>query len=86
MNWAELKDNFLNQMPKTFKSPHVRASAFKAIEKNMEKYFPEIISNPSLILAIDRKKFKRQMAKCKETGKLNSAEDSVINGFYKILK
>jgi hypothetical protein len=86
MNWNELlkkyKENHLRQ---NLKTPNRRLSAQEKLISIIQTNFPEIKSNPSLLLKIDKKDFKEKLSKYKSNGKLNSAEESVVNGWYKIL-
>lgn len=87
MNWQELKKAYLDDhSSKALKSPKIRINALSNIENIIKAHHSEIFEKPSLLLNIEKNNFKEMIAKFKDNGRLNGAEESVINGFYKFLK
>jgi hypothetical protein len=87
MTWHELKQAYLDDhSSKALKSPKIRINALGNIENIIKAHYSEIFENPSILLKIEKNNFKEMIAKFKDNSRLNGAEESVINGFYKFLK
>jgi hypothetical protein len=87
MNWSQLKYTFeQEQVLKPLKVAITSLDALQTIEKKLKIFYPDIINNPSALLNIDKGQFKKQVARSKESRRLNSAEDKIINDIYRILK
>ena len=65
-------------------APQIRLNALVSIDKLMSANFQQIIEHPKILERIDKEEFKRMLAN-KKGAKLNSAEESVVNGLYKFL-
>lgn len=83
MTWYELKSFVMVLLcSRDLKNPRIRLNALESLEKLIKVHFPDIFSNPTKLLIIDKNSFKDKLSHYK---KLNSAESSVINNFYELL-
>lgn len=84
MNWKELKESIRDDLStRGLSKPSIRINALSRIEAILEKNLPEYIQNPIENFGkIEKKDFKNKISKYKDNGKLNGAEDSVINEIY----
>ena len=86
MNWAHLKNEYISShLSSKVKFPQVRLNALKRKEENIKKNFPDLI-DPEKLKEAEKFQFKSKLTRHKKNEKLNGAEDSVINGLYKILQ
>jgi hypothetical protein len=65
-------------------APNIRLNAMKSIDKLMTANFKNLVEHPKILKQIDKEDLKSMLA-VKKGAKLNSAEESVINGLYKFL-
>jgi hypothetical protein len=86
MNWEELKRTYIeNHLSKNLSAPKIRLNALNKLEVIFKLHFREIIKDPHNLLKHNKDDFKLKVSKYKENGRLNGAEESVINGLYKFL-
>lgn len=85
-NWTKLKNLYLkDHKPKdSLAAPQIRLNAMESIDKLMLINFPQLIKHPKILKQINKEEFKRMLTE-KKGARLNSAEDSVVNGLYKFL-
>ena len=85
-NWTKLKKMYVDDHnSKDFlAAPQIRLNAMESIDKLMSTHFPQLKKLPKIIKQIDKDEFKGMLAE-KKGMKLNSAEESVVNGLYKFL-
>jgi len=84
MNWIELKEKIIKLLyERNLSNPNIRLNALLRLEGIIKSNFRDIYNNPSILLQIDKNKFKEMISSYK---KLNSAESSIINNFYQLLE
>ena len=84
-NWTKLKKLYVNDhLAKDLAKPEIRLNAVESLEKLMRQHLPEFVKQPKFMKQIDKKQFVK-MLEIKKGSKLNGAQESVINGFYKFL-
>ena len=84
MNWSNLKERVIQLLSeRNLADPNIRLRALSRLEEILRLHFNDIYNNPSLLLQIEKNKFKEMVSFYK---KLNSAESSIINNFYQILE
>ncbi|OGU41365.1 MAG: hypothetical protein A3K31_08560 [Ignavibacteria bacterium RIFOXYA12_FULL_35_25] len=84
MKWIELKSKVHQLLlSRNLSNPNIRLNALNNLEELFRKHFPDVISDPNVLLRYDKTNFKELVAKHK---KLNSAESSVINNLYQFLE
>ena len=83
MTIQELKKSIeLSLQSRNLKSPQIRLGALYNLIELIQKQYPNIYSNPTLLRRYDKDEFKTMVAKHKDNGRLNSAESSIIKEFY----
>lgn len=82
MNWQNIKSNIifeLNDNNRNLKNPQIRTNALEKIENMLKEL---ILSNPSLLLILQKELVISELSKMK---KLNSAEKSIVNHVFSVL-
>jgi len=85
-NWTKLKNLYLKDIkPKdSLAARQIRLNAMESIDKLMLINFPQLIKHPKILKQINKEEFKHMLTE-KKGVRLNSAEDSVVNGLYRFL-
>lgn len=55
------------------------------LDKLMAGRFPNFLSNPKVLLDVGKEAVSKELARLKETGSLNGAEESVLNQIFALL-
>ena len=84
MKWLEIKNSIIDDLnSRGLSNPNIRLNALDNIESILKQHFPEFIQNPKEnFQKIDKNVLKEKIARFKTNGKLNSAENNVINEIY----
>ncbi|MBI9036650.1 MAG: 30S ribosomal protein THX [Bacteroidales bacterium] len=84
INIDELKEKVIKLLSdKNLAKPNIRLNALNKLVEILKSDFETIYNKPLLLLKIEKNEFKEKVSQIK---KLNSAESSIINNFYKILE
>lgn len=83
MGWSEIRDAIhADLLARGLKEPRLRLTALDRIEKLMAGRFPNFLSNPKVLLDVGKEAVSKELARLKETGRLNGAEESVLNQIF----
>ncbi len=86
MSWDQIKKNYFKKhIGINADTDHVRIRAWNKLERFLYDYFPEIISEPEILLSMDRKGYKIKVASLKRNKKLNGGEIAIINFLFNVL-
>lgn len=84
MNWQEIKNSIKESLlNRNLKYPAKRLGALDNLEKILNDHFKEFILDPQKEFSIvGKEELKKKLAIYKSNGKLNDAEESIINEIY----
>lgn len=87
MDWIEIKNEIKRELlSRNLKTPLRRLNELENLEKLLTTHFNDYIKNPlEMFRKTDRKSFKNEVSTYKANGKLNGAEESLINHIYKTI-
>lgn len=83
MTWNEIKQSIISDLQnRGLANPSIRINALARLEQIMRQNFSELVADPTKLRQIDKNEFKARLARHKANGKLNGAEESVVNEIY----
>ena len=86
VEWHDMKEDIrADLLARGLKEPRLRLAALDSLERLLSGAWPGFLTNPAVLKSIGKQAVSKEVALLKKTGKLNDAEESVLNEIFERL-
>lgn len=86
MEWHDMKEDIrADLLARGLKEPRRRLTSLDSLEQLLGEVWPGFLTDPAILQEIGKQAVSKELARLKKTGKLNGAEESVLNQIFERL-